>query len=67
MQRFSGAPGPQEIRLTLLRFIDSDFLWTDVDPRLRGGLVLLQNWSFAFDMRIIVMTISSGLIDRNAY
>jgi hypothetical protein len=37
--------------------------WT---PAYAGVLYYLQNWSFAFDLRIIVMTISSGLIKRNA-
>jgi Undecaprenyl-phosphate glucose phosphotransferase len=40
---------------------------TSIEKRLEYDLYYLQNWSFAFDLRIIVMTIFSGLINRNAY
>jgi lipopolysaccharide/colanic/teichoic acid biosynthesis glycosyltransferase len=40
---------------------------TSIEKRIEYDLCYLQNWSFAFDLRIIVMTISSALINRNAY
>ena len=40
---------------------------TSIDKRIEYDLYYLQNWSFAFDLRIIAMTILSGLIHRNAY
>jgi Undecaprenyl-phosphate glucose phosphotransferase len=40
---------------------------TSIEKRVEFDLYYLQNWSLAFDLRIIVMTIFSGLISRNAY
>jgi len=40
---------------------------TSIEKRVEYDLYYLQNWSFAFDLQIIVMTIFSGLINRNAY
>jgi len=40
---------------------------TSIPERIEQDLRYLQNWSFVFDLRIIVMTIVSGLINRNAY
>jgi len=40
---------------------------TSIDKRLEYDLYYLQNWSFAFDLRIIFLTVLSGLIHRNAY
>ncbi|MGB2628840.1 MAG: exopolysaccharide biosynthesis polyprenyl glycosylphosphotransferase [Candidatus Acidiferrum sp.] len=40
---------------------------TSIEKRVEYDLYYLQNWSLAFDLRIIVMTIVSGLINRNAY
>jgi lipopolysaccharide/colanic/teichoic acid biosynthesis glycosyltransferase len=40
---------------------------TSIEKRIECDLYYLQNSSFTFDLRIIVMTISSGLINRNAY
>jgi len=40
---------------------------TSIDKRIEYDLYYLQNWSFAFDLRIILLTILSGLINRNAY
>jgi Undecaprenyl-phosphate glucose phosphotransferase len=40
---------------------------TSIEKRVQYDLYYLQNWSFAFDIRIIVMTMFSGLINRNAY
>jgi len=40
---------------------------TSIDKRVEYDLYYLQNWSLAFDLRIIVMTVFSGLISKNAY
>lgn len=40
---------------------------TSIEKRVEYDLYYLQNWSFSFDIRIIVMTLFSGLINRNAY
>jgi Undecaprenyl-phosphate glucose phosphotransferase len=40
---------------------------TSIEKRVEFDLYYLQNWSLAFDLRIIVMTIFSGLINKNAY
>jgi Undecaprenyl-phosphate glucose phosphotransferase len=40
---------------------------TSIEKRIEYDLYYLQNWSFIFDLRIIVMTIFSSLIGKNAY
>jgi Undecaprenyl-phosphate glucose phosphotransferase len=40
---------------------------TSIEKRVEFDLYYLQNWSFAFDLRIILMTLLSGLINRSAY
>jgi lipopolysaccharide/colanic/teichoic acid biosynthesis glycosyltransferase len=40
---------------------------TSIDKRIEYDLYYLQNWSLTFDLRIIIMTIFSGLISKNAY
>jgi Undecaprenyl-phosphate glucose phosphotransferase len=40
---------------------------TSIEKRIEYDLYYLQNWSFAFDLQIIGMTVFSGLINRNAY
>ena len=40
---------------------------TSIEKRIEHDLYYLQNWSFAFDLRIIFLTIWSGLLHRNAY
>ena len=40
---------------------------TSIEKRIEFDLYYLQNWTFTFDLRIIVMTIFSGLMNRNAY
>ena len=40
---------------------------TSIEKRVEYDLYYLQNWSFAFDMQIILMTLFAGLIGRNAY
>lgn len=40
---------------------------TSIEKRVEYDLYYLQNWSLAFDIRIILLTVVSGLINRNAY
>lgn len=40
---------------------------TSIEKRVEYDLYYLQNWSLAFDMRILFLTILSGLINKNAY
>jgi exopolysaccharide biosynthesis polyprenyl glycosylphosphotransferase len=40
---------------------------TSIQKRVACDLYYLQNWSFMFDLRIILMTIVSGLLNRHAY
>ena len=40
---------------------------TSIEKRVEYDLYYLQNWTFGFDLRIILLTIFSALIGRNAY
>jgi Undecaprenyl-phosphate glucose phosphotransferase len=40
---------------------------TSIEKRVEHDLYYLQNWSFGLDLRIILMTISSILVGKNAY
>ena len=40
---------------------------TSIEKRVEYDLYYLQNWSLGFDLRIILMTVFSGLINKNAY
>ena len=40
---------------------------TSIEKRVEYDLYYLQNWSLAFDMRIIVMTVFAGFVNKNAY
>jgi Undecaprenyl-phosphate glucose phosphotransferase len=40
---------------------------TSIEKRVEYDLYYLHNWTLAFDLRIILMTIVAGLINRNAY
>jgi Undecaprenyl-phosphate glucose phosphotransferase len=40
---------------------------TSIEKRIEFDLYYLQNWTFGLDLRIIALTILSGLINRNAY
>jgi Undecaprenyl-phosphate glucose phosphotransferase len=40
---------------------------TSIEKRIEFDLYYLQNWTFAFDLRIILMTIFSGVMNKNAY
>ena len=40
---------------------------TSIEKRVEYDLYYLQNWSLGFDIRIILMTVFSGLVNKNAY
>lgn len=40
---------------------------TSIEKRVEYDLYYLQNWSLAFDLRIIVMTVFAGVVNKNAY
>lgn len=40
---------------------------TSIEKRVEYDLYYLQNWTLLFDFKIIIMTLFSGLIARNAY
>lgn len=40
---------------------------TPISKRLRYDLYYIQNWSFAFDLRIIALTVRDGIFGKNAY
>ncbi len=40
---------------------------TSIEKRVEYDLYYLQNWSFGFDLRIILMTLLVGFINRHAY
>jgi len=40
---------------------------TSIEKRVEYDLYYLQNWSLGFDLRIILMTLFAGLVNRNAY
>lgn len=40
---------------------------TSIEKRVEYDLYYLQNWSLGFDFRIILMTLFSGLVNKNAY
>jgi Undecaprenyl-phosphate glucose phosphotransferase len=40
---------------------------TSIEKRVEHDLYYLQNWSFAFDLRIVAMTLLSAFTNKNAY
>ncbi len=40
---------------------------TSIEKRLECDLYYIQNWTFVFDLRIILLTIFSVAIGKNAY
>ncbi|MDQ1911636.1 undecaprenyl-phosphate glucose phosphotransferase [Paenibacillus sp. GD4] len=40
---------------------------TSIEERIKHDIFYIENWSFIFDIKIIWMTITNGLINRNAY
>ncbi|MGG4034645.1 undecaprenyl-phosphate glucose phosphotransferase [Paenibacillus cisolokensis] len=40
---------------------------TSIHDRIRHDLFYIENWSFLFDLKIIVKTVVNGLVNKNAY
>jgi len=40
---------------------------TSIQDRINHDLYYLENWSFMFDLKIIILTILRGFVNRNAY
>lgn len=40
---------------------------TSIKKRIEHDLYYIENWTFAFDVKIIILTILKGMINRNAY
>ena len=40
---------------------------TSIRERINHDLYYLENWSFMFDLKIIILTIFRGFVNRNAY
>ena len=40
---------------------------TSIEGRINHDLYYIENWTFAFDMRIIFLTVFKGFINKNAY
>jgi lipopolysaccharide/colanic/teichoic acid biosynthesis glycosyltransferase len=40
---------------------------TSIRDRIDHDLYYLENWSFMFDLKIIILTILRGFVNRNAY
>lgn len=40
---------------------------TSIEKRIEFDLYYIENWSFSFDLRIILMTIVKGFLNQNAY
>jgi Undecaprenyl-phosphate glucose phosphotransferase len=40
---------------------------TSIERRIEHDLYYIENWTFAFDIKIIILTVLKGFINRNAY
>jgi Undecaprenyl-phosphate glucose phosphotransferase len=40
---------------------------TSIEKRIQFDLYYIENWSFSFDLRIILLTFIKGLLNKNAY
>ena len=40
---------------------------TSIEDRIAHDLYYIENWTFGFDLRIIVLTVFKGLVNKNAY
>lgn len=40
---------------------------TSIEKRIEFDLYYIENWSFSFDLRIILMTLIKGFVNQNAY
>lgn len=40
---------------------------TSIVERIEYDLYYIENWTFALDIKIIIMTVFRGLVNKNAY
>ena len=40
---------------------------TSIKKRIEHDLYYIENWTFSFDLKIIILTIFKGFINKNAY
>lgn len=40
---------------------------TSIEERIRYDLYYIENWTFALDVKIVIMTVFKGLVNKNAY
>ncbi|MNR66345.1 UDP-glucose:undecaprenyl-phosphate glucose-1-phosphate transferase [compost metagenome] len=40
---------------------------TSIEDRIDHDIFYIENWTFLFDIRIILKTITKGLMNKNAY
>ena len=40
---------------------------TDLNKRIEHDIYYIENWSILFDLKIILMTLHKGIINKNAY
>lgn len=40
---------------------------TSIEKRIEFDLYYIENWTFALDLKIIILTVFKGLNDKNAY
>jgi len=40
---------------------------TSIEKRIEADIYYLQNWTFLFDLQIVLMTVFKGLVARHAY
>ena len=40
---------------------------TSIEERINHDLYYIENWTFAFDMQIIFLTVFKGMVNKNAY
>ena len=40
---------------------------TSIEERINHDLYYIENWTFAFDLRIILWTVFKGFVNKNAY
>ena len=40
---------------------------TSIEKRIEHDIYYIENWSFMFDLKIILLTVFKGFINKNAY
>ncbi len=40
---------------------------TDIEKRIQYDIWYIENWSFGLDIKILIITLFKGFVDKNAY